>query len=91
MEAGFPILLADGNGGRLTPSVVHFPAEGAPLIGRTAARMRAIDPENTIYSVKPLIGRPFDSDEVKTAASRPGGIGLFASSIARPTRCSDDG
>jgi molecular chaperone DnaK len=57
MEAGFPILLADGNGGRLTPSVVHFPAEGAPLIGRTAARMRAIDPENTIYSAKRFIGR----------------------------------
>ncbi len=57
MEAGFPILLADGNGGRLTPSVVYFPAEGAPLIGRTAARMRAIDPENTIYSAKRFIGR----------------------------------
>ncbi len=57
MEAGFPILLADGNGGRLTPSVVHFPAEGAPLIGRTAARMPAIDPENTIYSAKRFIGR----------------------------------
>jgi len=57
MEAGFPILLADENGGRLTPSVVHFPAEGAPLIGRAAARMRAIDPENTIYSAKRFIGR----------------------------------
>ena len=57
MEAGFPILLADGNGGRLTPSVVYFPAEGAPLIGRTAARMPAIDPENTIYSAKRFIGR----------------------------------
>ena len=57
MEAGFPILLADGNGERLTPSVVHFPTEGAQLVGRTAARMRAIDPENTIYSAKRFIGR----------------------------------
>jgi molecular chaperone DnaK len=57
MEAGFPILLADGNGERLTPSVVHFPAEGAPIAGRPAARMRAVDPENTIYSAKRFIGR----------------------------------
>ncbi len=57
MEAGFPILLADGDGERLTPSVVHFPAESAPLVGRTAARMRAIDPENTICSAKRFIGR----------------------------------
>jgi len=57
MEAGFPILLADENGGRLTPSVVHFPESGAPLVGRPAARMRAIDPENTIYSAKRFIGR----------------------------------
>ena len=57
MEAGFPILLADENGERLTPSIVHFPAEGAPLVGRTAARMRAVDQENTIYSAKRFIGR----------------------------------
>ena len=34
MEAGFPILIADKNGARLTPSVVHFPAEGEPLVGQ---------------------------------------------------------
>jgi len=57
MEAGFPVLLADENGERLTPSVVHFPAEGAPFVGRTAQRMRAVDSENTIYSAKRFIGR----------------------------------
>ena len=57
MEAGFPVLLADENGERLTPSVVHFPVEGAPIVGRPAARMRAVDPENTIYSAKRFIGR----------------------------------
>ncbi|MGI8821252.1 MAG: molecular chaperone DnaK [Chthoniobacterales bacterium] len=56
MEAGFPILLADANGERLTPSVVHFPAKGEPLVGRAAARMRTVDPENTIYSAKRFIG-----------------------------------
>jgi molecular chaperone DnaK len=56
MDAGFPILLADKNGARLTPSVVHFPAEGNPLIGQPAARMRVLQPAQTIYSIKRFIG-----------------------------------
>ena len=56
MEAGFPLLLADTEGERLTPSVVHFPGDGEPFVGRTAARMRVLNPSNTIYSVKRLIG-----------------------------------
>ncbi|HEY2343072.1 MAG TPA: Hsp70 family protein, partial [Chthoniobacteraceae bacterium] len=56
MEAGFPILLADAEGARLTPSVVHFPEDGLPLVGRPALRMRALKPSSTIYSVKRLMG-----------------------------------
>jgi molecular chaperone DnaK len=56
MEAGFPILLADANGERLTPSVVHFRAGGEPLVGRPASRMRALDPAGTIYSAKRFVG-----------------------------------
>ncbi len=56
MDAGFPILLADADGERLTPSVVHFPADSEPIIGRAAARMRALEPEATVASVKRLIG-----------------------------------
>src|SRR5258708_1492256 len=57
MDAGFPVLIADADGERLPPSVVHFPAEGAPLVGRAAARMRVLDPAATVYSVKRFIGR----------------------------------
>ena len=56
MDAGFPVLLADENGDRLTPSVVHIGENGEPLIGNLAVRMRAVKPESTIYSVKRLIG-----------------------------------
>ena len=56
MDAGFPILIADRNGVRLTPSVVHFPAEGEPLVGQPAARMRALKPAETIYSIKRFMG-----------------------------------
>jgi molecular chaperone DnaK len=63
MDAGFPILIADSNGERLTPSVVHFPAEGKPLVGRPAARMRVLKPAQTVYSIKRFIG--IRSDELR--------------------------
>jgi molecular chaperone DnaK len=56
MDAGFPILIADKNGARLTPSVVHFPADGPPLVGEPASRMRALKPAQTIYSIKRFMG-----------------------------------
>jgi len=56
MDSGFPILIADSNGTRLTPSVVHFPKDDAPLAGQAAARMRALKPAQTIYSIKRFIG-----------------------------------
>ncbi|HEY1769300.1 MAG TPA: Hsp70 family protein [Chthoniobacterales bacterium] len=56
MDAGFPILLADANGARLTPSVVYFPENGEAIVGAAANRMRAVAPEATIYSAKRLVG-----------------------------------
>ncbi len=56
VESGFPILLADEDGGRLTPSVVHFREEGEPLVGKAALRARAASPGRTVYSIKRLIG-----------------------------------
>ena len=56
MESGFPILLANENGERLTPSVVHFPETGEPIVGRAALRARALAPHTTIYSIKRLMG-----------------------------------
>jgi molecular chaperone DnaK len=56
-DSGFPTLLADADGNRLTPSVVHYAANGSVLVGREAQRMEALNPENTLSSVKRLIGR----------------------------------
>src|ERR1700681_1824614 len=56
MEAGFPILLADQDGERLTPSVVYLPDSEEPLVGRHATRMRTLKPASTVYSVKRFIG-----------------------------------
>ena len=58
-ESGFPTLLADPDGNRLTPSVVHYMADGSILVGREARRMQGLHPDRTISSVKRLIGGRF--------------------------------
>ena len=58
VEAGFPILLADENGSRLTPSAVYFPTDGsAPVVGTVALRRRVTEPGRSIVSVKRLMGK----------------------------------
>ncbi len=67
---GVAITLEDEHGRRLLPSVVSFHPSGTVLVGDSARERRLIDPESTIFSVKPLIGRAFDSEEVKAARGR---------------------
>jgi len=61
-ESGFPTILADSTGNRLTPSVVFYGAEEEILVGREARRMQALHPDHTISSVKRLIGRRFGDE-----------------------------
>ncbi len=56
-DAGFVTLIADEAGQRLTPSVVHYPDHGEPLVGKPASRMRVLSPERTVFSVKRFMGR----------------------------------
>lgn len=55
-DSGFATLIADSEGAVLTPSVVHFPEHGDPLVGRPALRLRSVSPNRTVVSVKRLIG-----------------------------------
>jgi len=58
VDSGIPLVIADANGQRLTPSVVYFPADGGqPLVGAPANRLRVLKPAETVYSVKRFIGR----------------------------------
>ncbi|UJR81100.1 Hsp70 family protein [Sandaracinus amylolyticus] len=63
-------VLADPEGNRLVPSCVSFTPEGQVLVGHAARERRLVDAENTVYSVKRLIGRPFTSPEVQRARER---------------------
>jgi molecular chaperone DnaK len=58
MDAGFPVLVADAEGRRLTPSIVHFPGAGeTPLVGAAARRVRGLKPAETVSSIKRFMGR----------------------------------
>jgi molecular chaperone DnaK len=57
VESGFPILLADAEGRRITPSAVWFGADGAVEVGRKALRRRTVEPGRVVTSVKRLMGR----------------------------------
>lgn len=56
VDSGFPILLADAEGSRLTPSAAHVGADGALTVGAAALRRRALEPGRVVTSVKRLIG-----------------------------------
>jgi molecular chaperone DnaK len=64
---GRAVTVADEGGRRLIPSVVSFHPTGKVLVGEQAKERRIIDPSNTIYSVKRLIGRTWDMEEVQRA------------------------
>ncbi|MEI8312193.1 MAG: Hsp70 family protein [Verrucomicrobiota bacterium] len=56
MQSGFPVLVPDENGERLTPSAVWFPAQGDPVVGRPALAQRQNFPDRVVTSVKRLMG-----------------------------------
>jgi molecular chaperone DnaK len=65
MEGGEPTVVPNSEGGRVTPSVVAISKSGERLVGTVAKRQAVTNPENTVYSVKRLIGRKFDDAEVQ--------------------------
>jgi molecular chaperone DnaK len=65
MEGGAPQVIPNQEGARTTPSIVGFTAKGERLVGQIAKRQALTNPKNTVFAVKRLIGRKFDSREVE--------------------------
>ena len=65
MEGKEAKVLTNAEGSRTTPSIVAFTESGERLLGQVAKRQAITNPENTVYAVKRLIGRKYDSAEVK--------------------------
>ncbi len=67
---GEPVVIPNQEGSRTTPSVVAFTEKGERLVGQIAKRQAITNPTNTIFSIKRLMGRKYDSHEVKEAMKR---------------------
>jgi len=67
MEGGEPVVIANQEGGRTTPSVVAFTKGGERLVGQVAKRQAVTNAENTVYSIKRFMGRRYDevNEEMK--------------------------
>jgi molecular chaperone DnaK len=72
MEGGDPVVIPNSEGGRITPSVVAVSKSGERLVGTVAKRQAVTNPENTVYSVKRLMGRKFEDAEVQRDISLMG-------------------
>ena len=69
MEGGEPQVIANSEGGRTTPSVVAVSKDGERLVGTVAKRQAVTNPDNTVYSVKRLMGRRSEDPETERARS----------------------
>ncbi len=67
MEGGEPVVIPTAEGSRLLPSVVAMTKTGERLVGQVAKRQAITNPENTIFSIKRLMGRKFSDAEVQKA------------------------
>jgi len=65
MEAGDPTVITTAEGSRLCPSVVAFTKGGERLVGQTAKRQAVVNPDNTLYSIKRLIGRRYAETDIE--------------------------
>ncbi|PKB67806.1 MAG: molecular chaperone DnaK [SAR202 cluster bacterium Io17-Chloro-G4] len=71
IEAGEPVIVENAEGGRLTPSVVAVNARsGERYVGQVAKRQAVTNPENTLFSVKRLMGRKFQDPEVQSSLNK---------------------
>lgn len=59
MEGGKPVVIANAEGMRTTPSVVGFSKDGERLVGQLARRQTVLNPQNTFYAIKRFVGRQY--------------------------------
>ena len=76
-QGGNVKVLSDDSGFKVQPSVVSFHPNGSVVVGAEAKQRKVLDPKNTVYSAKRLIGRSFRAREVQTTIGRMPYVMLF--------------
>jgi molecular chaperone DnaK len=67
LEGGEPVVIANAEGMRTTPSIVAFNKNKERLVGQAAKRQAVINPENTVFSVKRLMGKNYQESQQEAA------------------------
>ena len=80
IEGGEPKVLENKEGNRTTPSVVAISKTGERLVGQVAKRQAVVNPQNTLYSIKRLIGRHWNDEEVQRD------VKVFPFKVVKPVR-----
>ena len=70
MDGKEPRVIENAEGARTTPSMIAFTKDGERLVGQPAKRQAVTNPQNTLYAIKRLIGRPFDDKQVQEMAKQ---------------------
>lgn len=70
MDGKEPRVIENAEGARTTPSMIAFTKDGERLAGQPAKRQAVTNPENTVYAIKRLMGRPFDDKQVQEMAKK---------------------
>jgi molecular chaperone DnaK len=70
LENGAPVVLPNAEGARTTPSIVAWTAAGERLVGQVSKRQALQNPENTVVSIKRVMGRSIESEEAQKQSSR---------------------
>ena len=88
LENGEPVVIANAEGSRTTPSVVGFTKNNERIVGQSAKRQAVVNPENTVFSVKRLMGKSLND---VGDAHLVGRLGIVAAEIARKEGIADSG
>src|SRR5689334_24113807 len=65
LEAGDPVVIHNQEGGRTTPSMVSWSADGDVVVGAASKRQMVTNPQRTVYGAKRLMGRRFDAPDIQ--------------------------
>ena len=85
-EGNEPVVIANSEGKRTTPSVVGFVKDGDRKVGDPAKRQAITNPQNTVYSIKRFMGETYQQCSQRTVSNSPSKSSIFRTRYGSPLR-----